>query len=231
MGKNIASTVQGMDEAYRYGTMDGPPGVAPRHVFTSTVQFAFDVQVNWLAAYSQREKIRIDGFMPDDFIVRKGRLKDADGVLVLWNEFIEYHKNISSDFFELRDDAPDMFDKYYCRHVRSRRKIALVAERDGEIVGYLLGLHAKRPPVFKNTDYGFVSDLAVTKKMRSKGVGRALMDEFEKWAVDRKLDSISLSVLAANKIGQKFYKKQGYKIMTYSERKVLAKNKLTKKRT
>ncbi len=75
----------------------------------------------------------------ESLIIRNGRVKDAGNCLPVWDEFMDYHMKISALDHELTDGAREMWTKYFERHVRSRDRKAIVAECDGEIVGFLLG--------------------------------------------------------------------------------------------
>lgn len=79
----------------------------------------------------------------------------------------------------------------------------LVAESCGEVVGY-----AGVKPVL---DEGYISNVAVTEKMRSKGVGSLIMEELTLLARKNGLKTVSLEVRPSNTAAISLYKKFGYK--------------------
>lgn len=159
--------------------------------------------------------------MGNQATIRNGRIKDKNQVLVLWQEMTDYHIEMSSIDFEMNDDAPKLFMKFFENNVRSRNKKAIVAEEDGRIIGYLLGAIQKRPPVFKTTHQAFITDAAVTENKRKSGVGTKMLKVFKAWAKEKGMMYIALSVAFENEIGKKFWNKQGFKTILLSQRKML----------
>ncbi|WP_455392617.1 N-acetyltransferase family protein [[Eubacterium] cellulosolvens] len=159
--------------------------------------------------------------MLKNIIIRPGRLRDKEQVVELWKELMEYHVQISSIDYEMVKDAPNLFMKFFENNVRSRNKKALVAEEDGEIIGYMLGAIQKRPLLFKTTHQAFITDAAVKRETRNQGVGTKLLESFAAWARERGMKYISLSVVPENESGIKFWQKQGFEIVMFSQRKML----------
>jgi ribosomal protein S18 acetylase RimI-like enzyme len=139
----------------------------------------------------------------------------------VFKEFVRYNKSVSLIRFDFLPNLPELWIKFFETHVRSRTKLALVAEHKGKLIGYLLGGIQKRPPIFKIREQGFVSDLAVTASKRNKGIGTRLMKEFDRWAKKKGLKLITLNVFPKNEPGIKFYKKRGYVPVALVERKTL----------
>jgi ribosomal protein S18 acetylase RimI-like enzyme len=125
--------------------------------------------------------------MGTNIVVRKGRLNDVEIVLKLWQELMDYHHEIAAIDFEMIPNAPSLWIKFYRTHVRSGTKIALVAQVDGNIVGYLLGSIQPRPPVFKVKKEAMITDIFVAQNKRRKGIGTKLVSEFFNWAKTKKM--------------------------------------------
>ncbi|MEW6069151.1 MAG: hypothetical protein AB1485_00890 [Candidatus Thermoplasmatota archaeon] len=102
--------------------------------------------------------------------VRAGKIKDGKQVVNLWKELRDYSRSISTIDFELTEDSPKKWLKFYEAHVKSKNMRALAAEEkeSDEIVGYLLGSIKKRPPIFKTAYHGFISDIYVTAAKRKE---------------------------------------------------------------
>jgi len=159
--------------------------------------------------------------MAKNFIIRPGRIKDKKQVLEIWEELMEYHIGISSIDYEMKDDAPELFLKFFENNVRSRNKKAVVAEEDGKVIGYVLGAIQERPPLFKTTHHAFITDAAVLQENRNKGVGTKLLEEFASWAKEKGMKYIVLSVVPENKIGKDFWEKHGFQTIMLNQRKML----------
>ncbi len=163
--------------------------------------------------------------MLKNIVIRNGRINDGKQVVNLWKELIDYHKKISTtDFaidYEMVEDAPTRWVKFYEQHIRSRNKKAIVAEEDGRIIGYLLGSIEKRPPIFKTIYRAFISEACVTRERRNRGIGTKLVKEFVAWAKEKGMKYITLCVLPKNELGVKFWRKHGFKTILFHQRKIL----------
>ncbi len=80
---------------------------------------------------------------------------------------------------------------------------AWVAEKDGQIVGFLI---AGR----EEATLAHLVTIDVRSECRRRGVGRILMDAAEKWARDEGVELIYLETAEDNLIAQRFYEARGY---------------------
>lgn len=89
----------------------------------------------------------------------------------------------------------------------------LVAEVDNNIAGFLLIQELATPPYscIVQHSYAYIMDVIVGGQYQSKGIGSLLFREAKKWAEERKLDYLELSVLAENKGALTLYERHGYK--------------------
>jgi len=71
----------------------------------------------------------------------------------------------------------------------------LVADHGGRPIGYLLGF--EHPTFFANGPVAWVEEVAVRSSWRRKGVGRALMAQFEEWAASRRTKLVALATRRA----------------------------------
>jgi ribosomal protein S18 acetylase RimI-like enzyme len=103
--------------------------------------------------------------------------------------------------------------------------IGLVAERDGRIVGALIG-ESEKPAEGSDTyavpnSTAHVHDLAVLPEAQGAGVGRALMQRFEQELRERGIESYGLEVMAGNDAARAFYGKLGLELAQVTLYKVL----------
>lgn len=159
--------------------------------------------------------------MGNSIVIREGRIKDAEKTLPVWDQFMEYHRRISAFDFEMVDNAREMWVKYFKRYVRSRIRKAIIAERNGEIVGFLLGEIQKRPPVFVSHRQAYVDSIGVLERHRSQGIGSMMLDAFADWARERAMPYIMLFVAVENDAVRHLYEKHGFRSMMLSQRKLL----------
>lgn len=89
----------------------------------------------------------------------------------------------------------------------------IVAEADGEIIGYAALLNSVSAEDERDEipyTYGFVSDLAVLAGQRGEGIGSALLAVCEARARAAGQRWLRLGVLAANYRARAFYARAGY---------------------
>lgn len=85
---------------------------------------------------------------------------------------------------------------------------------DDKVVGLIMGIISK----YKEFDYldykclkrGIITELIVTSKIRSNGIGKLLMDKMENYFKENSCEYILVDVFAYNETGIKFYNKRGY---------------------
>jgi len=91
----------------------------------------------------------------------------------------------------------------------------LVADRDGEYLGYLLGFW--HFTFYANGPVGWVEEIIVGQEHRGLGVGRALMTGFEQWAAGHGCALVALATRRA----APFYLALGYEESATYLRKIL----------
>jgi ribosomal protein S18 acetylase RimI-like enzyme len=84
----------------------------------------------------------------------------------------------------------------------------LVAALDEEVVGYVV----LRPPtpLRSNAHVLMVSSLGVAPSAQRRGVGRALLEAAERFAVERDIERLTLRVLSVNPAARCLYERLGY---------------------
>lgn len=80
----------------------------------------------------------------------------------------------------------------------------------GLIMGYIFPYDEYDYLDYKCPRCGEVTELIVSKKTRSKGIGSLLMNKMEEYFKSIGCEYITIDVFAYNKIGINFYEKQGY---------------------
>ncbi len=80
----------------------------------------------------------------------------------------------------------------------------LVAEHERRLVGYVSGYG--HPTFYAGGPTAWVDELLVLEALRGTGIGRQLMDAFERWAKDRQSVLVSLATRGA----AAFYEHRGY---------------------
>jgi GNAT superfamily N-acetyltransferase len=126
--------------------------------------------------------------------VRPATYQDEEAVFHLASQlsskFVVERSVFSSSFTQLANA-----DDVYLR----------VAESSGTVIGYILGWN--RLAFYSNGPFGWVQEIVVHPKHRRFGIGRLLMDDFERWSLDRGGRLVSLATRGASD----FYQALGYR--------------------
>ncbi len=136
--------------------------------------------------------------------VRRARTGDAGAVAGLAGELAQ-----SFPF------SREQFDLAYPALVASQDACLLVAAEDGECLGYVLGF--RHLTFYANGPVGWVEEILVRPECRGRGLGRALMSAFERWATEHDCTLVALATRRA----APFYRALGYQDSAAYLRKVL----------
>jgi ribosomal protein S18 acetylase RimI-like enzyme len=147
--------------------------------------------------------------------VRRGGEDDRDFVRDLGRRTAT--SSVSAVRIARHDDVIYSLDRL-ADFVFGRRHAALIAERGGERVGFLLLLY-DMPDEVTLTQQAFVAYTAVEPHARETGVGRALMIAAEAHARAEGLGYLSLMVTEDNAPARKLYDDAGF----VTERRMLTK--------
>ncbi len=156
------------------------------------------------------------GTIRGEVIVRPARRKDRVQAAELWNEMMDYHAGISTIDFRRVKNARRIWMRFFDKHIRSRTKKAWVAERDGKVVGLVMGSIGRRPRMFRVKFRGHIEEMAVTAGERRKGIGSRLLKEYLAWARRKGVPYVTLEAAPENRIGVPFWKKKGFRTVLIS---------------
>ena len=139
-------------------------------------------------------------------------LEDVKDLLV---ELEEYILTIDKD--ELDQLHPEYREKIAIldlKEVEENNGKCFLAVEDNKVIGLIMGTIIQ----YDENDYldykcpksGEITELIVTSKIRSNGVGQALMNKMEEYFKSLGCEYIFVDIFAYNQKGLNFYNKQGY---------------------
>ncbi len=128
--------------------------------------------------------------------IRPIALNDKERWLDLFKQYIIFYKSTLSD---------EQFELNWQRLHSDFIINGLVAELDGHVVG--LAHYIFRPYTWAEKDFCYLEDLFVDPSVRSKGVGRALIDELHKIAIERGSKRLYWTTAPDNETARKLYDK------------------------
>ena len=139
-------------------------------------------------------------------------LEDVNDLLVELEEYI-----LSIDKDELDQLHPEYRDKMAILDLEEVKKYNgkcyLAIENNkaiGLIMGYIIEYDEYDYLDYKCPKSGEISELIVTKKIRSTGVGKLLMNKMEEYFKSMDCKYVHVDVFGYNESGINFYEKRGY---------------------
>lgn len=135
---------------------------------------------------------------------------DIPGIVELWKECADFH-GARDPHFARSEDGHVHFEKHLRELMKSEDAHVLVAFDQGRPVAFIAAQVAKRPPVFRETAYGLITDLAVTKECRRQGIGQDIMVEVLYWFARRGIRRVEVNVADTNEVARAFWATESFK--------------------
>ncbi|WP_053369015.1 GNAT family N-acetyltransferase [Bacillus sp. FJAT-27245] len=140
------------------------------------------------------------------YSVRTGTIADAEGTF-------EVQKSVVAEGRYLMT-APEEFNKTIDQHeewikriTSSERETLFVAERNGEIAGFIIFQSPDRKRLSHTGTFGIM----ISKEHRGQGLGKLLLKTLLDWAEKNPLiEKVSLAVFSTNQRAIAFYKSFGF---------------------
>ena len=139
--------------------------------------------------------------------IRKFEEKDLPQVLKLCKEVRDYHIKILDGYFTPQDDNIEKLG--FLESLKNDKVIALKAEEDDLILGYLLAEN-RYSPYLSAPNVMHISNIGIKEGLRGKGLGKAIMSAFCDICRQNDIDEIRLGVFNKNVSAYKFYEKYGF---------------------
>jgi ribosomal protein S18 acetylase RimI-like enzyme len=130
-------------------------------------------------------------------VIRDANSDDLNDVANLWGMLAQHHEELS-DQFALAWDGKRKWSRYLEERFSEISTKLIVAEEEGEIVGFMLCLLSPNTPVFKDRKIGVISDVYVLEERRRKGVAKNMLNSGIKWFEKNKVRSVQLGVANDN---------------------------------
>jgi ribosomal protein S18 acetylase RimI-like enzyme len=140
--------------------------------------------------------------------VRQARPGDLGTLAQIWLELMRFHEQ-TDQRFALAPDGDARWKQLAHEILYRDDGFLLVAELTGRPVGFCLGWIARNPPIYKVSDVGFISEIAVTNWARRRGIGRALVNAARDWFARHHLEEFQLSTAVWNDTARKFWESVG----------------------
>jgi ribosomal protein S18 acetylase RimI-like enzyme len=154
--------------------------------------------------------------------VRQATEGDYEGMSAVFAEVDALHAAALPDLYR-PVVGPARPREFFAEYLARDDAALFVAEQDGTIAGVVEVEVREAPdtPLHVPRRYGEVSTVVVRGVLRGRGIGRALMEAAERWARERGLDSLQLTVYEFNQAARDLYERLGYTTLRRTMRKRL----------
>lgn len=144
-----------------------------------------------------------------NIFIRECRNQDLPGIEEIYAEFVQFHTRMDPSFRKV-PEHPQLFSRYIEENMASPDSIVLVAVIQERVVGYCLGIIQYKPPVYDQTKYGFIDNLAVLEECQRQGIGMQLYQHTREWFRNRRVSRIELVAAIKNEKSMGFWTKAGF---------------------
>ena len=142
-------------------------------------------------------------------IVRKARKSDIDDIIRLADQLRKTEANLDKN---LKYDAylSEIYIERQLKYISSRRKIFLVLEIQGKVVGYVNGYLVENNEIYYKEPVAYLDCLCIDKSVRKQGLGKKLLDEFINAVKKQGIKYVKLNAFENNIPAVNLYKKEGF---------------------
>ena len=144
----------------------------------------------------------------DGLVLRQAAIDEMERIKPLW-EALYQHQMEHGMLLRLPAGAYDAWLKSIVPFL-GRFANVVVAELNGEIVGFVAGRIRTLPPYFGSTTVGTISEVFVSESHRSGGIGRRILAFALDWFRSQQITRVELQVVAGNPDATRFYRQIGW---------------------
>ncbi|SFE99941.1 L-amino acid N-acyltransferase YncA [Bacillus sp. OV194] len=141
------------------------------------------------------------------YVVRTGKLEDAEAILDIQRSVVsegEFLISLSEEFNKTLSQQREWVQSL----LENENETLIVAERDGEVVGWIVFQAA---PNRKRLSHTGSFGMMIRKGYRAMGIGSMLLKALLDWAEKNPLiEKVSLGVFSTNQGAISLYKKMGF---------------------
>jgi ribosomal protein S18 acetylase RimI-like enzyme len=146
--------------------------------------------------------------------IRAANAQDVPAVLPMVAKTCALHEAWDSAKYGFLPHPESRYSRWLTGRADDPRSVFLVAEVDGKIVAFLIGMAEEEIPIYRLKEFGFVHDLWVEEDYRHEGIGRQMVmlaiEKFKEMGVKQ----IRLDTATANEPARKLFASCGFRVST-----------------
>lgn len=145
-------------------------------------------------------------------VIREATAGDADALGRLGAALTRLHYSFDAQrFITPGPNLEEKYGRFLVSHMASDQYVVFVAERAGEVVGYVwAGIEPKSYKELRDTA-GFVHDVLVAEHSRGTGTGERLVEAAAEWLTARGMPRVMLWTAAKNEYAQRLFERLGFR--------------------
>jgi GNAT superfamily N-acetyltransferase len=146
--------------------------------------------------------------------IRPATPDDRAAIGRLWRELMDFHHQFDDRAFALVPDAAEIWLRQLDASLTDDNCLVLVAEVEGQLVGYAVGDLSEAKPMFQHGPYGAIGTFYVTATWRRRGIGRRLVERLLAWFHQRGMPEARVTAWASNPVSNAFWRALGFQPKT-----------------
>ena len=153
----------------------------------------------------------------DNLTIRRATCSDVERIVELGLLLQEHVEKSNPSVWRITEEGKKLIKQKVETDLVDSNVLVLLAEVDGEVIGYVRGEVTSRSDHLPET-VGHVSLMYVMIQFRRKGVGRRLMKELCKFFDSQKAEDLTVRYIIGNKEAERFWRNLGFEpIITTSK--------------
>lgn len=144
----------------------------------------------------------------EEYLIRMADSEEVFKVEPLWLALYE-HQRANGMMLDLPPEAFTHW-KSSIAPLLGRFAWLFIVEKRDEIVGFLAGRIRSLPSYFGGMQVGFISEVFVSEKHRSQGLGRQLVETATRWFQGVGITRVELQVIMNNDAARNLYRQLGW---------------------
>ena len=144
-----------------------------------------------------------------DITIRRATEEDVETIQRFGFELLDFERQNWDPTLDAKWPFTEEGKQKYLAAIRN--KYTIIAEKDGEPVGYLIGkIIDASPDSARPIKQAYLENIYVSESVRGANIGGEIFASFKTYCKSEGVSRINVSVLAANENAVKFYEKVGF---------------------
>jgi ribosomal protein S18 acetylase RimI-like enzyme len=140
--------------------------------------------------------------------IREATISDLEAILHLNKKLFDYETSFNTEY-NLDWTFSDVGRNYFKKMIEDENEIALVAELEDKIVGYLV-VSIYHHSFRKENPIAELDNMYIEEKFRGKGIGTQLVAEAKRKAKEKGARTLKVEAAAQNEKALSFYRACGF---------------------